>query len=130
MSLEKFCRLKVILIQFFPVALSVLFLLVYAKCNFASVYLFADSTNCSGFRKYNCRLREFTYFCSDFGQYIVFGICLWNLKQPRISQKSSNAADFGLLPNPFTMHSLASLCLKFLSEVDLLCGRFKQENSG
>ena len=36
-SLKKFCRLKVLLIQLFPVALSVIFLLVYAKCNFASV---------------------------------------------------------------------------------------------
>ena len=36
-SLKKFCRLKVLLIQFFPVALSVIFLLVYAKWNFASV---------------------------------------------------------------------------------------------
>ena len=35
---EKFCRLKVLLIQFFPVALSVIFLLVYAKCYFASVF--------------------------------------------------------------------------------------------
>ena len=39
-SLEKFCRLKVLLIQFFPVALSVIFLLVYAKCNIGSVYIF------------------------------------------------------------------------------------------
>ena len=36
--LKIFCRLKVSLIQFFPVALSVLFLLVYAKCNFASMF--------------------------------------------------------------------------------------------
>ena len=36
-SLKSFCRLKVLLIQFFPVALLVIFLLVYAKCNFASV---------------------------------------------------------------------------------------------
>ena len=36
-SLKKFCRLKVLLIQFFPVALSVIFLLVYSKCNFTSV---------------------------------------------------------------------------------------------
>ena len=34
----KFYRLKVMLIQFFAVALSDIFLLVYAKCNFASVY--------------------------------------------------------------------------------------------
>ena len=27
-------------LEFFPVALSVIFLLVYAKCNFASVFLF------------------------------------------------------------------------------------------
>ena len=33
----KFGRLKVSL-QFFPVALSVIFLLLYAKCNFASVW--------------------------------------------------------------------------------------------
>ena len=39
-SLTEFCRLKDILIQFFPVALSVIFLLVYAKCNFASVLMF------------------------------------------------------------------------------------------
>ena len=31
-SLEKVCRLKVLLMQFFPVALLVIFLLVYAKC--------------------------------------------------------------------------------------------------
>ena len=36
-TLETFCRLKFILNQFFPVALSVIFKLVYAKCNFASV---------------------------------------------------------------------------------------------
>ena len=35
---RKFCRLIVLLIQFFPVALSVIFLLVCAKCNFASVF--------------------------------------------------------------------------------------------
>ena len=35
-SLRKFFRLKVLLIQFLPVALSVMFLLAYAKCNFAS----------------------------------------------------------------------------------------------
>ena len=34
----KIGMLKVLLIQFFPVALSVIFLLVYAKCNFASVF--------------------------------------------------------------------------------------------
>ena len=38
----KFCRLKVLPIQFFPVALSVIFLLVYAKCNFASVLRFPN----------------------------------------------------------------------------------------
>ena len=32
--------LKVLLIQFFPVALSVILLLVYARCNFASVLKF------------------------------------------------------------------------------------------
>ena len=36
-SLKIFSILKVLLIQFFPVAFSVIFLLVYAKCNFASV---------------------------------------------------------------------------------------------
>ena len=36
--LKKFCRLKVLLIRFLPVALPVIFLLVYAKYNFASVY--------------------------------------------------------------------------------------------
>ena len=36
-SLKKFCRLKILLIKFFPVALSVIFLLLDAKCNFASV---------------------------------------------------------------------------------------------
>ena len=35
-SRKKFCRLKVLLIQFSPVALSVIFLLVYAKCNLSS----------------------------------------------------------------------------------------------
>ena len=33
-----FCRLKVLLIQLFPEALLVLFLLVDAKCNLASVF--------------------------------------------------------------------------------------------
>ena len=42
-SLKKFCRLKVLLIWFFPVALSVIFLLVYAKCNFASVFIFFET---------------------------------------------------------------------------------------
>ena len=37
-SLGKFCRLKVSV--FVPVAVSVIFLLVYAKCNFASVFIF------------------------------------------------------------------------------------------
>ena len=36
-SHKKFSRLQVLLILFFPVALSVIFSLVYAKCNFASV---------------------------------------------------------------------------------------------
>ena len=36
--LKIFCRLKVSLNQFFPVALSVIFLLVYAKCNCASMF--------------------------------------------------------------------------------------------
>ena len=33
-SLEKFCRLKVLLMQFFRLALSVTFVLVHASCNF------------------------------------------------------------------------------------------------
>ena len=33
----KFCRLKVSLIQFLTIALSVIFFLVYANCDFASV---------------------------------------------------------------------------------------------
>ena len=37
-SLKKSCRLKLLLIQFFPVALSVIFLLVYAKCNLSLCY--------------------------------------------------------------------------------------------
>ena len=41
-SLKKFCWFKVLLIQFFP-ALSVMFLLVYAKCNFASVSKLLDT---------------------------------------------------------------------------------------
>ena len=36
----KFRRLKVLPIQFFPVASSVIFLPVYAKCNFVSVLKF------------------------------------------------------------------------------------------
>ena len=35
-SIKKFCRFLVLLIQFFSVALSVIFLLVYAKCNLVS----------------------------------------------------------------------------------------------
>ena len=37
-SLKNFRRFKVLLIQFFTEALSVIFLLVYAKCNFASLF--------------------------------------------------------------------------------------------
>ena len=36
-SLKKFFRIKVLLIQFFQVALLVIFFLVYVKCNFVSV---------------------------------------------------------------------------------------------
>ena len=44
-KLKKFCRLKVLLIQFFPVALLVFFLLVYAKCIFNSVRKHAKLCN-------------------------------------------------------------------------------------
>ena len=36
-SLKNICRLKVFFIQFFPVAISGMFLLVYAKCNCVSL---------------------------------------------------------------------------------------------
>ena len=56
-------------------------------------HLFADSTNCSGFRKYSCGFRRFASFSSDLEQYNDLGICLWNTKQHRRSNKSSNVAD-------------------------------------
>ena len=55
--------------------------------------LFMDSTNCSGFLKYNCGLSKFTYFSSDFERYNDLAICLWNPKQHRRSKKSSNFAN-------------------------------------
>ena len=58
-----------------------------------SYHLFVDSTNCSGFRKYSCRFRKIACFLSSFEWYIDLGICLWNRKQHRISEKSSNTAD-------------------------------------
>ena len=58
-----------------------------------SYHLFVDSTNCSGFRKYSCRFRKIAYFLSNFEWYNDLGICLWNPKQHRISEKSSNVAD-------------------------------------
>ena len=57
-----------------------------------SYYLFADSTNCSGFRKYIWGIRKFAYFWSNFERYNVLSICLWNPKQQR-SKKSNNVAD-------------------------------------
>ena len=54
---------------------------------------FVDSTNCSGFRKYSCGFRKFAYFLSNFERYNDLGICLWNPKQHRRSNKSSNVAD-------------------------------------
>ena len=42
--------------------------------------LFVDSSNCSGFR-------NFAYFWSDFEKYSVLGVCLWNPKQQRRSNK-------------------------------------------
>ena len=56
-------------------------------------HLFVDSKNCSGFRKYGCGFRKIVYFRSDFDQYSVLGICLWNPKQRRRSKKSSKVAD-------------------------------------
>ena len=58
-----------------------------------SFYLFVDSTNCSGFRKYSCGFRKLAYYGSDFERYSVLGICLWNPKQQRKSKKCSNIAD-------------------------------------
>ena len=58
-----------------------------------SYHLFVDSTNCSAFRKYSCGFRKFACFLSNFERYNDLGICLWNPKQQRISEKSSNVAD-------------------------------------
>ena len=58
-----------------------------------SYHLFVDSTNCSAFRKYSCRFRKIACFLSNFERYNDLGICLWNPKQHRISEKSSNVAD-------------------------------------
>ena len=57
-----------------------------------SHYLFVDSTNCSGFRKYGCGFRNFAYFWSNFELDNLLGICLWNPKQQRRSKKGSNNA--------------------------------------
>ena len=43
-----------------------------------SYYLFVDSTNCSGLRKYGCGFRKFVYFWCHFERNSVFCICLWN----------------------------------------------------
>ena len=40
-----------------------------------SYYLFMDSTNCSGFRKYCSGFREFVYLWRDFNTYCVLCIC-------------------------------------------------------
>ena len=58
-----------------------------------SYYLFVDSTNCSGFSKNGFGFQNFAYFRSDFEQYKVLGICLWNRKQQRRSKQSSSIAD-------------------------------------
>ena len=58
-----------------------------------SYHLFVDSTNCSAFRKYSCRFLKIACFLSTFERYNDLGICLWNPKQHRISEKSSNVAD-------------------------------------
>ena len=58
-----------------------------------SYYLFVDSSTCSGFRKYGCGFRKFAYFWSDSDRYSILGTCLWNQKQQRRSEKSSNDAD-------------------------------------
>ena len=58
-----------------------------------SRYLYMDSTNCYGFRKYGCGFRKFAYFWSNIERYSVLGICLWNRKQQMRSKKSSNAAN-------------------------------------
>ena len=64
-SLKKLCRFKLLLIQFFPVALLVIFLLVYAKCNFASV-LKVVLESVSYFFLYN-DLLSICYCFFDFG---------------------------------------------------------------
>ena len=46
-----------------------------------SYYLFVDSTTCSA------------YFRSNFERYSVLGICWWNPKQRRRSEKNSKFAD-------------------------------------
>ena len=51
------------------------------------------STNCSAFRKNSCGFRKFACFLSNFERYNDLSICLWNPKQQRISEKSSNVAD-------------------------------------
>ena len=58
-----------------------------------SYHLFVDSTNCSAFRKYRCKFCKIACFLSNFEWYNDLGICLWNPKQQRISEKSSNVAD-------------------------------------
>ena len=70
MSLENFYRLKVLLIQFFSVALSVIFLFLYEQCNFASVYKNCDELflqtrknfHKSGFNKYDYFEKNLTQF--------------------------------------------------------------------
>ena len=59
-----------------------------------SYYLFVDSTNCSGFRKNNCRFSKFACFWSNFKRCNVLSNCLWNPKQRSRSKNSRNAADF------------------------------------
>ena len=58
-----------------------------------SYYLFVGSTDCSAFRKYSCKFRKIACFFSNFERYNDLGICLWNPKRHRISEKSSNVAD-------------------------------------
>ena len=60
---------------------------------FMSHCLFVDSTNCSGFRKYSCGFRKFAYFRSNFERYNASGICLWNPKQYKRSNKGRNVVD-------------------------------------
>ena len=52
-----------------------------------------DYTNCSGFRKYGCGFRKIAYFWSDLERYSVLGICLWNPKRRRRSNKSNKIGD-------------------------------------